>query len=184
MSEGKCPLGEDCDLTLAYMMGAEKAKDTIKALRAEVDRLQGNLRAELGDHIHGTPCAQIRWQQEREELQAEVERLRAALRSLVSYTQCHYVDGYCVQHSSPDPCEMAEARAALDGQPRAGEGGVMEYSIELWQDGQKVAAVHSDSASNALWAIAGYAAQYEQDGPVTVRVKNKNKNKKRKTAND
>ena len=45
----------------------------------------------------------------------ESMRLRAALRSLVSYTQCHYVDGYCVQHSSPDPCEMAEARAALEG---------------------------------------------------------------------
>lgn len=83
MSERKCPLGEDCDLTLAYMMGAEKAKDTIKALRAEVDRLQGNLRAELGDHIHGTPCAQIRWQQEREELQAKNERLLAANRDVM-----------------------------------------------------------------------------------------------------
>lgn len=35
-----CPLGEDCDLTLAYMMGAEKAKDTIKALRAENAKLR------------------------------------------------------------------------------------------------------------------------------------------------
>lgn len=43
MSEGKCPLGEDCDLTLAYMMGAEKAKDTIKALRAENERLRAAL---------------------------------------------------------------------------------------------------------------------------------------------
>ena len=49
------------------------------------------------------------------ELVAENERLRAALRSCVSYTKCHYVDGYCVQHNSPHPCEMAVARAALEG---------------------------------------------------------------------
>lgn len=39
----KCPLGEDCDLTLAYMMGAEKAKDTINSLRAENERLRAAL---------------------------------------------------------------------------------------------------------------------------------------------
>ena len=39
-----CPLGEDCDLTLAYMAGAKDAKDTITRLRAE----NAKLRAALG----------------------------------------------------------------------------------------------------------------------------------------
>ena len=39
----KCPLGDDCDLTLAYMMGAEKAKDTIIVLRRETERLRAAL---------------------------------------------------------------------------------------------------------------------------------------------
>ena len=39
----KCPLGEDCDLTLAYMMGAEKAKDLIVVLRRENERLRAAL---------------------------------------------------------------------------------------------------------------------------------------------
>lgn len=40
----KCPLGEDCDLTLAYMMGAEKAKDTIVVLKRENERLRAALK--------------------------------------------------------------------------------------------------------------------------------------------
>ena len=43
MSKAECPLGEDCDLTLAYMMGAEKAKDTIIALRGDNERLRAAL---------------------------------------------------------------------------------------------------------------------------------------------
>jgi hypothetical protein len=39
----KCPLGEDCDLTLAYMMGAEKAKDTIVVLKRENEKLRAAL---------------------------------------------------------------------------------------------------------------------------------------------
>ena len=31
MSKRGCPLGEDCDLTLAWMMGAEDARDKTKA---------------------------------------------------------------------------------------------------------------------------------------------------------
>jgi hypothetical protein len=51
----KCPLGEDCDLTLAYMMGAERAKDTIVVLRAENERLKAALRRiSLGSQNSGT----------------------------------------------------------------------------------------------------------------------------------
>lgn len=38
-----CPLGEACDLTIAWMAGAEKAKDKIKAQAAEIERLRGDL---------------------------------------------------------------------------------------------------------------------------------------------
>ncbi len=31
MTKKSCPLGEDCDLTLAWMMGAEDARDKTKA---------------------------------------------------------------------------------------------------------------------------------------------------------
>lgn len=47
MSRLKCPLGEDCDMTLAWMMGAERAKDTIKAQAAEIEKLRAALRETL-----------------------------------------------------------------------------------------------------------------------------------------
>ena len=47
-----------------------------------------------------------------------------------------------------------------------------EYTVEIWQDGQKSAAVHAASAHDALWAAASYAAQYAQDGPIRIKVKN------------
>jgi len=60
-----------------------------ESLRAEVERLQrdnwrlkGNMAAKLADHINGTPCAEIRWQQERETLEDEIRRLRSALETV------------------------------------------------------------------------------------------------------
>ena len=44
MPDMKCPLGDDCDLTIAWMMGAERAKDTIKAQAAEIERLRAALK--------------------------------------------------------------------------------------------------------------------------------------------
>lgn len=45
-SDGKCPLGDDCDLTVAYMAGMEKARDRIEALEAAlaqgVDLIKGD----------------------------------------------------------------------------------------------------------------------------------------------
>ena len=37
MTKKDCPLGEDCDLTLAWMMGAEDARDRAKARIAELE---------------------------------------------------------------------------------------------------------------------------------------------------
>ena len=51
----------------------------------------------------------------------------------------------------------------------------MSYTVEIWQSGMKVAAVFAETASEVLWAVAGYAAQYEQDGPVEIKVKNPRK---------
>lgn len=46
------------------------------------------------------------------------------------------------------------------------------YTIEIWQDNMKVASVFAESASEALWAAAGYAAQYAQDGDISIRARN------------
>jgi len=60
MSDMKCPLGEDCDLTLAWMMGAERAKDTIKAQAAEIERLRAALREISERHVPDQPsCLDI-----------------------------------------------------------------------------------------------------------------------------
>lgn len=45
------------------------------------------------------------------------------------------------------------------------------YRAEIWQNGMRVAAVDAPTASAALWEISHYAAQYEQDGPVKIKVK-------------
>ena len=43
MTKKQCPLGEACDLTTAWMAGAAKAKDQVKAQAAEIERLLGDL---------------------------------------------------------------------------------------------------------------------------------------------
>lgn len=43
MTKKKCPLGEACDLTIAWMAGAAKAQDQIKAQAAEIERLRGEV---------------------------------------------------------------------------------------------------------------------------------------------
>ena len=40
MTKKQCPLGENCDLTTAWMAGAAKAQDQIKAQAAEIERLE------------------------------------------------------------------------------------------------------------------------------------------------
>lgn len=49
MTEKQCPLGEDCDLTLAWMMGAtearDKAKARIEALEAKLAKAVETLRS-------------------------------------------------------------------------------------------------------------------------------------------
>lgn len=55
-----------------YWREAAKQREVERGeLATEVDLLKGNMEARLSDHINGTPCAEIRWQQEREELIAE-----------------------------------------------------------------------------------------------------------------
>jgi len=83
--------------------------DDVKRMADEVDKLR-RLRAELLDKLHGTPCAEIRWQQERETLVADNERLRAALERAADF----FFDVGMTE-------EWAEARAALTSQPAKGE---------------------------------------------------------------
>lgn len=62
----------------------------------EIERLRRNLKAELSDHINGTPCAQIRWQQERETLEQEIEQLKEELDK--------YENGYKGSCYACEPC--------------------------------------------------------------------------------
>lgn len=41
-SPKQCPLGEDCDLTIAWMLGRESAKDEIAALKAELEKMRAS----------------------------------------------------------------------------------------------------------------------------------------------
>ena len=43
MTKKQCPWGEACDLTIAWMAGAAKAQDQIKAQAAEIERLRDAL---------------------------------------------------------------------------------------------------------------------------------------------
>lgn len=45
------------------------------------------LLAELSDSVNGTPCAEIRWQQERETLTAQIEEARKALKDCANPMQ-------------------------------------------------------------------------------------------------
>jgi hypothetical protein len=54
------------------------AKAALAAM-AERDALRQQLNAKLSDHMNGHPCAEIRWQHERDTLQARVKALEAGL---------------------------------------------------------------------------------------------------------
>ena len=67
MTKKQCPLGENCDLTTAWMAGAAKAQDQIKAQAAEIERLRllvprpDQTQDELvwRDHMRGVPLAAL-----------------------------------------------------------------------------------------------------------------------------
>jgi hypothetical protein len=46
MTKKQCPLGDDCDLTIAWMAGAEKAKDRIRELEAKLAKVIAAYRLE------------------------------------------------------------------------------------------------------------------------------------------
>jgi two-component sensor histidine kinase len=54
----------------------------------------------------------------------------------------------------------------------------VSYTIELWQSGEKVCAVHGYVVHELLYHAAGYAMQIQPDGEITIKVKNPRKAKK------
>ena len=40
MTSNKCPLGDDCDLLIAYQHGADSMKDELEKVQAERDKLR------------------------------------------------------------------------------------------------------------------------------------------------
>lgn len=79
LADGSKPAVDLEAVNRALAATVRKQEEEIKAANAEITRLRHNIRAEASDMLHGTPCAEIRWQQERETLVADNERLRAAL---------------------------------------------------------------------------------------------------------
>jgi hypothetical protein len=95
----------------------------IEVASNETAQLRHTLHAKLADHLHGTPCAQIRWQQEREELQAALSTARedalrmAAGKAKVAWMVTPYgsiadVDAMCAMCE-----ELSETILALIPQP-------------------------------------------------------------------
>ena len=81
-----CPFGEDCDLTLAYMMGAEKAKDTIKALRADRERLEAENAKMRGDLQHADiTISLLNSGAELQAVLSENAKMRTALRLIAEH---------------------------------------------------------------------------------------------------
>lgn len=80
---------------------------------AEITRLRQNIRAEAFDMLHGTPCAEIRWQQERETLVADNERLRAALKRAAKELELLYFFAISNGIAEAGIPPHVEARAAL-----------------------------------------------------------------------
>jgi uncharacterized protein involved in exopolysaccharide biosynthesis len=99
----------------------QKQEAELKAADAEIERLRQNIRAEALDMLHGTPCAEIRWQQERETLVADNERLRVALEPFASlayrYDPVEADDDNWLwdQSALPTISDLRRARAALGG---------------------------------------------------------------------
>ena len=48
----------------------------------------------------------------------------------------------------------------------------MTYKIELWSEGERIAAVEGYRASAVLDMAAQYARQYERDGTLVLKLKN------------
>lgn len=46
------------------------------------------------------------------------------------------------------------------------------FTVQIWQDGMRVAQTQSTSPGAALDEAARYARVYGQDGPIRIKVKN------------
>jgi predicted nucleic acid-binding Zn-ribbon protein len=67
-----------------------------RELRERAAKYQ-SLAAELSDKLNGTPCAEIRWQQERDALRADLAARDELLREAREELDPHYSDGLCAR---------------------------------------------------------------------------------------
>ena len=78
------------------MVKAADAQATVEALQKKYDDLLGKYRqlVDFYDKHNGTPCEQIRHQQQVEALQRERDRLRANLVNCVARLEAYYGEDY------------------------------------------------------------------------------------------
>lgn len=110
------------------LMGDVARKAEFVGLVRENRRLRRGLNARLSDHINGTPCAEIRWQHEKEELEAEIDEL------VLEFNQCQKSIGRLTLELSKADCDLrkqaewiAEARMLLTD-----EAGYGPREIDEW----------------------------------------------------
>lgn len=110
--------------------------DTIAALLAERDALRAEVadlqreRAVLLDKLNGTPCAEVRWQQERDELAKEAARYRA-LKEMAALSD---MPGYAeIVYSIVIPTGVDQASHVFRGDPLPD----LDAAIDAAREGEK-----------------------------------------------
>jgi len=88
MTKKQCPLGEDCDLTLAWMMGAEdardKAKARIEALEAELHLMKTSGVAEVAVRNPSVMEYMKHWEGRAEAAEAKLAKAEVIVRIIAS----------------------------------------------------------------------------------------------------
>jgi hypothetical protein len=79
MTKKNCPLGEDCDLTLAWMMGADDARDRTKARIEELERILSSSPCEIAAHSNSLTEYMFHWEGRALDAEAKLAKAVEAL---------------------------------------------------------------------------------------------------------
>jgi hypothetical protein len=101
MTKKTCPLGEDCDLTIAWMKGAEDARDKIKELEAELNLMKTSGIAEVAVKNPSVMEYMKHWEGRAETAEAKLAKAVEALDRIAG--KAPYAD---------DPYDIARATLA------------------------------------------------------------------------
>jgi hypothetical protein len=96
MTKKSCPLGEDCDLTIAWMKKAEDARDKIKELEAELNLMKTSGIAEVAVRNPSVMEYMKHWEGRAETAEAKLAKAVKDLKGWLEVSQhCTIEDGVC-----------------------------------------------------------------------------------------